>query len=158
MAELIFRIPSRTVQYGYVEMPLAMEPGMSPEMIASAYVSYVYAFQKEEEATIKRLAEGVSVSDGAATPEKPVTQASSAPEEPSRDDVEAQAQELLDKGLGGVTEVPEYGGVEGDALYNEAKAPWVEPAVDAKPKPWETEGRGAVSPEAPMPDATLNDW
>ncbi len=42
-------------------------------------------------------------------------------------DTVAEAQAILDKELGGTTEV------EPD------KAPWNEPAVDSKPKPWETE-------------------
>lgn len=45
---------------------------------------------------------------------------------------EGKAQELLNEGLGGVTEVPD------DGADVEAKAPWEAPAVDAKPKPWET--------------------
>lgn len=124
MAEMIFRIPSRTVQYGYVELPVDLEDGSSPELIAAAYVSYVYAFQKEEEATVKRLAKGVS-----------------APEKPSQGATEDQAKRLLDEGLGGVTEVSE------DA------APWDKPAVDAKPKPWETEAK-ATAPAVDLGD----DW
>lgn len=57
---------------------------------------------------------------------------------------EEQAQRLLDEGLGGVTEVP-----EGDALYNEAAAPWDKPQVDAKPKPWES---GSAAPAKPVVD------
>jgi hypothetical protein len=114
MAEMIFRIPSRTVQYGYVELPLALEAGLSPEMIAAAYVSYVYAFQKEEEAAVKRIKDGVSA---------PV----SAPLPDDDDAVVDAAADALDKGLGGVTEVPEDGAV----------APWATEAEAPKPKPWE---------------------
>jgi len=66
----------------------------------------------------------------------------SAPVSASEGDVGAQAQEWLDKGLGGVTELPggDIVGHEGTAT----QAPWVE-VVDAKPKPWETEN---LPPEA----------
>jgi len=111
MPEMIFRIPSRVVQYGYVELPLAMEPGMSPEMIAAAYVNYVHAFQKEEEATIERLKEAVR-----------------APQTVYRDATEEEAREVLDKGLGGVSKVEEY---------EDNPAPWDTEAEAPKPKPWE---------------------
>lgn len=137
MAEMIFRIPSRTVQYGYVELPLAMESGMSPEMIAAAYVNYVHAFQKEEEATIERLKEAVRAPVAAST---------------EADDLEAMraAIKALDKGLGGATEVP-VGAVYAhapddvvDALEDRyghdedsRPAPWDATAEAPKPKPWE---------------------
>ena len=122
MAEMIFRIPSRVVQYGYVELPLAMEPGMSPEMIAAAYVNYAHAFQKEEEATIERLKEAVRAP--VAPPKAPTTEQLY---EGAEDAIKA-----LDEGLGGVTEVP-----EGDGLYDIAAAPWDTEAEAPKPKPWE---------------------
>lgn len=55
---------------------------------------------------------------------------------------EAQAQRYLDEGLGGVTEVSDWpSDEEEDARTGDeyTKAPWDEPAVDSKPKPWETE-------------------
>lgn len=58
MVDAIFRIPSRTVQYGYIEVSVPFrEDGseVTPEMLAAKYVNFVYAFQKEEEAAIKRL-------------------------------------------------------------------------------------------------------
>lgn len=60
---------------------------------------------------------------------------------------EAQAQRYLDEGLGGVTEVEESrldeynddGPDDVQHAANEARdaAPWDNPQVDAKPKPWE---------------------
>jgi hypothetical protein len=118
---MIFRIPSRTVQYGYVELPLAMESGMSPEMIAAAYVNYVHAFQKEEEATIERLKEAVRAPVAAST---------------EADDLEAMraAIKALDKGLGGATEVVDP---QDDGGLNHGAAPWDATAEAPKPKPWE---------------------
>lgn len=53
----------------------------------------------------------------------------------SQEAPEEKAQELLNEGLGGVTELPE----------GESAAPWDAPAVDANPKPWET---GETAPKA----------
>lgn len=58
MVDAIFRIPSRSVQYGYVEVSVPFrEDGseVTPEMLAARYVNFAYAFQKEEEAACKRL-------------------------------------------------------------------------------------------------------
>lgn len=51
-------------------------------------------------------------------------------------DVQAAAMELLDEGLGGVTEIEATSVVEASGI-----APWDDSdlKVDAKPKPWETE-------------------
>jgi hypothetical protein len=59
----------------------------------------------------------------------------------------SEAHRLLDERLGGVTEVPEDYNDDGpgdvQAAANEARAPWDNPQVDAKPKPWET---GSAAP------------
>jgi len=123
MAEMIFRIPSKAVQYGYVEMPVGMQDGASPELVAAAYVNYVYAFQKEEQATLKRLADGlvgVDPRDSIGDPHK-------------------AAVEAVKEGLG-ATEVDEYDSAsEAQAATQERTkgAPWTQ-GVDAKLKPWET--------------------
>ena len=54
---------------------------------------------------------------------------------------EVQAQRMLDEGLGGVTEVP-----AGDVVAHEG-APWDNPQVDSKPKPWEAGGSAPVTAE-----------
>lgn len=128
MAEVTFRIPSKAVQYGYVERLVLLPDDASPELVASTYVNYVYAFQKEEQAAIKRLQGGVSAPQGA---------------DPGQQVLDAV--KALDEGLGGVTEV---GSVIEETVKKakaiEAKAPWSN-KVDAKPKPWETEN---LPPEA----------
>ena len=65
----------------------------------------------------------------------------------SREAVVEKAQELLDKGLGGVTEVP-----AGDVVAHETP-PWEKEAVAPKPKPWETGAQAAK----PAPKVTA-DW
>ena len=104
------RIPSKAVQYGYIEFPLVVEDGASPEALASVYVNFVYAYQKEEQAALLRLSDSLK---GEAAPE------------PTKDAHEAAVAAVKD-GLG-ATEV------------DENAAPWDKPAVDSKPKPWETE-------------------
>lgn len=62
---------------------------------------------------------------------------------------EAQAQRYLDEGLGGVTEVEEYD----SATEAKEAAPWDNPQVDAKPKPWET---GGTAPTNAVKVAEIN--
>lgn len=123
MAEVTFRIPSKAVVYGYVEFPMTFDDSASAEVLASVYVNFVYAFQKEEQAALLAIAEGPSPAPKQAAPT------------PSTPDVHEAATEAIKDGLG-ATEV-ESTEPEGDALYNEAAKPW-DKAVDAKPKPWET--------------------
>lgn len=69
----------------------------------------------------------------------------------SKGATEAQAQRMLDEGLGGVTEVRSVEQIMSDEDVDtieearkiqerEVSAPWNKPVVDVKPKPWETEG------------------
>lgn len=125
MAEAVFRIPSRTVQYGYIEVPQPIAEGASPEMLAAQYVNYVYAFQKEEEAAIKRLQEGVSAPQGASREADAALH-------------QAAIQELQD-GLGGVSKVEEYEDNPYPGESDPGEAPWDKPAAEVK-KPWETDG------------------
>lgn len=113
MAEITFRIPSKAVTYGYVEIPVTLTDDPAPEALASMYVNYVYAFQREEQAALKRIAEGPS--------REQINQVMSDEDI----DTEAEAVAIIKDGLG-ATEV------------DEAAKPW-DQAVDAKLKPWETE-------------------
>lgn len=122
MAEVTFRIPSKAVQYGYVERLVLLPDDASPELVASTYVNYVYAFQKEEQAAIKRLQEGVSAPQGA---------------DPGQQVLDAV--KALDEGLGGVTEVD---GQDPEGPGQEASKPWDKPA-EAKQKPWEAAPQAA---------------
>jgi len=134
---MIFRIPSRTVQYGYVEIKVdEPDAAVSPETVAAMYVSYVYAFQKEEEATVGRIKKGVEAPLAASQPEV---------DQESAGDLES-AEKLLKEQLGAV-KIPEE--VDSDA---ESQAPWEgEAEVETKPKPWETKA------EPPKP-VVSSDW
>jgi hypothetical protein len=141
MAEITYRIPSRTVQYGFVEVKRSWsddEP-TDPALLAAAYVSYVHAFQREEEATIQRLKDAPS---GAV--KAPV--AASRPEVDHPVDLVDKAAQMVAEGLGGATEIPEYevgdtvtvGGVE---FTKHSEAPWEAKATSVAPKlkPWEAD-------------------
>lgn len=54
-----------------------------------------------------------------------------------------EAVKLLDEGLGGVSELNQH---PDDGPEEQDKAPW-NSTVDAKPKPWETEGKKPVVTE-----------
>lgn len=156
MTEALFRIPSRTVTYGYVEV--SVDLGHSdPEIIAATYVSWVHAFQKEELATIERLSDQAKP---VATASQPAGVAKDAPSgalkaplaasQPEVDhpvDPVDRAAQMLAEGLGGVTDLGED--EETDAPSWEAKAraaeaemggkaPWKQ-EVAAPKKPWETD-------------------
>ena len=141
MSEVEFTLP--TVQYGNVKVratpeELGLEGVGDAAALGVATATYLNLFQQG----FKHGA-AMDVDAHLGTPQ-------GAPE--------VQAQELLDEGLGGVTEVPEYkvgdtvtvGGIE---FTKHGEAPW-EAKVDAKPKPWET---GTQAPSAPAVKLSA-DW
>ena len=124
MAEIIFRIPSKAVTYGYVEIPVTLTDDPAPEALAAMYVNYVYAFQKEEQAALQRIAEGPSAAPKEAAPT------------PSTPDAHEAAVEAIKDGLGATELIHDEAE---DYKNNSDKAPWDEPAIDAPKKPWQTE-------------------
>lgn len=139
MADAIFRIPSRTVQYGYVEVTVpGADASTNPESLAAQYVNYVYAFQKEEEATIRRLSEGRSEPDPRDSIADPVAAAAEA----IKEHLGATEVEEYDS----ATEAKEDAQARSKAAYDAAysapndgpePAPW-NSTVAPKAKPWET--------------------
>ena len=127
MSEALFRIPSRTVTYGYVEIHVEGDFGLSPEILAAHYVNFVHAFQKEEEATVQRLKDAPS---GAL--KAPL--AASQPEVDHPVDPVGRAAQIVIEGLGGATELS-----AAEAETTTQSAPWTEPAVATSKKPWETD-------------------
>lgn len=115
MAEIEITLP--TVQYGNVKVRATPEElGVdiaSPAAVGTATAIYLNLFTQGFKV-------GASM-DVTASP----TEGLSAPLAASQGEAGPSAQELLNEGLGGVTEVPE------DA------APWDKPAADAPAKPWE---------------------
>lgn len=133
MTDALFRIPSRTVTYGYVEIHVEGDFGSSPEILAAHYVNFVHAFQKEEEATIQRLKDAPS---GAL--KAPL--AASQPEVDHPVDPVDKAAQMVAEGLGGATDLGED---------EETDAPPWEQKVATPKKPWETE---ATTPVVDTPD------
>lgn len=130
MSEALFRIPSRTVTYGYVEISVEGDFGLSPEALAAHYVNFVHAFQKEELATIERLKDAPS---GAL--KAPL--AASQPEVDHPVDPVDKAAQMVAEGLGGATYLGES---------EETDAPPWEAKVAATPKkPWETEATSSIA-------------
>lgn len=157
MAEIEITLP--TVQYGNVKVRATpeelgvniSEPG-SVGMIAAMYLNlFTQGFKRGSEVNVTL------------DPETDV----SAPQGASQGVTEAQAQRYLDEGLGGVTEVEENkydrkhevlssgldeynddGPGDVQAAANEARdaAPWDNPQVDAKPKPWENKSAAPAKP------------
>lgn len=113
MAEIEITLP--TVQYGNVKIKATPEEWGtlldSPHSIGVMAATYVNLFTQGFKAG--------SLMDV------------SAPQGAPQEAPEEKAKELLNEGLGGVTEVP-----AGDVVAHKG-APW-EAKVDAKPKPWET--------------------
>lgn len=130
MAEVTFRIPSRTVQYGYVEF--AQEMGdLEPGMLASVYVNYVYAFQKEEEATIKRLQASQEAAPG--DPQAAADRLAGGRKPRTVDEANEMAKQVIENELGPTTEVEENDNI-----------PWNR-EVARQQKPWEN---GTTAPKA----------
>jgi hypothetical protein len=133
MAEIKFTLP--TVQYGNVKIVATPEElGVdlsAPASIGTAYAVYLNLFTQGFK-TGSSLDLSVSPTEGL-----------KAPVSASEGEVGSQAQAWLDEGLGGVTEVEEYDSAteakEAAQARTAGAAPWDNPQVDAKPKPWETD-------------------
>lgn len=128
MSEIEITLP--TVQYGNVKVRATPEElGVdiaSPAAVGTATAIYLNLFTQGFKV-------GASM-DVTASP----TEGLKAPQGASQGEAGPSAQEMLDEGLGGVTEVD---GLDPQGPGEEPLAPWEkELLADAKPKPWETEG------------------
>jgi hypothetical protein len=110
--KLTFRIPSKMIQYGYVEIEDALDGHKSsPEEVANQYMEAVSRFQMAEMDYVKRKqGEAAAKRDGEEAdrraPERPAAEPpTEAPDEGSEDVDEAS--KTLAEGLGGVTQVPD---------------------------------------------------
>lgn len=125
--EALFRIPSKAIQYGYVEV--AINVSDDPAVAAREYLDYVSTFQMSEMAEVKAKRESVRAPIpepvDVATPQGGDDKVlSEAPDEGSEGVDEAS--KTLAEGLGGVTQVPDE------------KAPWDKPAKpEAQTNPWD---------------------
>lgn len=128
MAEIEITLP--TVQYGNVKVRA------TPEELGLSSVADAYDVGVASAVYLNVFTQGFK--KGASLDVSPPQEA---PVSASEGEVGTQAQEWLDEGLGGVTEVHEDSTEEvSDDGQNDA--PW-NSTVDAKAKPWET---GATAP------------
>lgn len=114
MVKLTFRIPSKAIQYGYVEMEVDLPDDPTPEDVATQYLDAVSRFQVTEMDIIKgKQGEAAAKLDGAEADAK-----APAYEDPNEgsDDTD-EAAETLAEGLGGVTVVEDE-----EAPWNKAPA------------------------------------
>lgn len=133
MAEIIFRLPSKKIQYGYVEVhatPDELGLNLSDAVdLGVVYSNYAASFMEGEVMGVDaaRAARGLPPKpEGQKPPGKPVDGVSGVSQVPS----DEQAAEVVKEVLG-ATEV------EGDA------PPW-ERSVAPKTKPWENDSKPAV--------------
>lgn len=148
MANIIFRLPSKQIQYGYVEVSGTPEEfGIHSVAEATAiglmYAHYVGAYLEGEVEGVRQYAETNMVPAVVPTkkaPGKPVEgvsgvrQVRTVSEVMSDEDVdtEAEARALLQKELGAT-------------VIEETKAPWDKPTETSKPKPWENNAAPKVA-------------
>lgn len=139
MAEIEITLP--TVQYGNVKVRATPEElGVdvsSPAAVGTATAIYLNLFTQGFKV-------GASM-DVEASPAEGLSAPVSAPQGAPG----PSPQELLDEGLGGVTELSDEELTDLGATVGEYK-PWNQ-KVDATPKPWETEQKPAVP-------AAISDW
>lgn len=141
MAEIEITLP--TVQYGNVKVRVTPEEfGLqygidNPYALGMGAATYLNLFTQgfKEGATMDVSA------PASASQEAPAPKARTINEVLSDEDVDtvAEAQAILDKELGGVTEVPDK------VSEVSSNAPWTE-KVDTPEKPWETDGAPAPKP------------
>jgi len=131
VSEIIFRLPSKAVQYGYIEVKLTSEDlgaagvALDPQHLGAMYMSWVLAFKEGEERQKK----------AAAPPDPQLVDTSLAEHnlkrQPMTEPTQEEAQAMISQGL-------------------DEKAPWDE-TVTADPKPWEKKQ------SAPRPTVNLLD-
>lgn len=140
MANIVFRLPSKQIQYGYVEVSGTPEEfGLSdlsdPGYIGAAYAAYVGAYLEGELAGVKSFMDSggpARVEEAKKAPGKPVEgvsgvrQVRTVAEVMTDEDVdtEAEARAIIEKELGAT-------------VVEESEAPWDQGGSTPKPKPWE---------------------
>ena len=124
MANIVFRVPSKQITYGYVEVSgtpeeFGIQSVADAEAIGITYSHYVNRYLEGEVEGIRQVT-GEVPSTPKKAPGKPVEGVSGVRQvEP-----DAEAQALIEKGLGAT-------------VVEESEAPWTKPAEASKPKPWE---------------------
>lgn len=125
MAKVIFRLPSKAVRYGYVEVEgtpeeFGLDSLADASVLGMVYEAYARAFH-EGEAGASGKPLGTPVPSDLGDFEG---QAQAAPAEPGESDTEASAVALIESTLGAT-------------VVSEEPAPWSKPPGKPKTKVWE---------------------
>lgn len=133
MAKIIFRLPSRAIQYGYVEVEalpeeLGFEDVSDANVLGAIYATYVGAFLEGEKGGLDLFMRGRSESAPGSRTE-------------ARTDEEAVA--ILQKELGAT-------------VVSEEAPPWERKAEAKQPKPWEKKAETAPQQGAAPKIADIN--
>lgn len=125
MSKVTFRLPSKAVQYGYIEIDMDVD-SPDPEMLGSMYMNWVLAFKQGEENAKKAAAPpDPQLADTSLAERNLKAQPMTEPAEMT----EAQVKAILEGGLGPTTTLP-----------------WEE-EVQAAPKPWQKKAVANVATE-----------
>lgn len=157
MAKLIWRLPSKAITYGYVEVhadpeELGFEHGViDAEVIGTVYATYVGAFLKGEKEGLDLFLRGAGTK-----PAESHTEASPGdPEEAAQrladgkrprtvDEANEMATQLIQKELGAT-------------VVSEEAPPWERKAEAKQPKPWEKKTESAP-PKGAAPKVADINW
>lgn len=145
MPKVIYRLPSKAIQYGYaeIEIELTDEQAANPEQVGAAYATYVGAFLEGEKGGLDLFLRGRD--------ERP----SESHTEPSPGDPEAAAKRLEEgKKPRTVDEANEMAtqliqSELGATVVDEEVPPWQKKADAKQAKPWEKTEKAPSQGAAP---------
>lgn len=151
MAKLIWRLPSKAVTYGYVEVHAAPEElGLEltePEAMGMVYATYVGAFLKGEKDGLDLFMRGAEEEPAESHTEPPPGDSEAAAkrlEEGKKprtvDEATEMATQVIQKELGAT-------------VVGEEPPPWSKPQAEAESKPWEKKATPKVAA-----DVANTDW
>ena len=151
MSEIVFRLPSMQITYGYVEVTGTPEEfGVAdisdPYALGIAYTAYVARFFEGEIEGAKIVAANMEAAPKAA-PGKPVKGVSGVRQVEAEPGDPGAAKARLEAGKKPRTPLEETEMAKqviekalGATVVEETEVPWEQPAKAATPKPWEKKG------------------
>jgi hypothetical protein len=126
MSDSVWRIPSKVIQYGYIEVPSPTAAYFDPAALAKAYVEYVYAFQRAEQEAVNLLAQGLK--EGPA-------ESHTEPTQEAKKEWDAEAAKLLKEELG-ATEIDSHPEAAEEETEGNNPPPWKKKVATPK-KAWQ---------------------
>lgn len=143
MPKVIYRLPSKAIQYGYaeIEIELTDEQAANPEQVGAAYATYVGAFLEGEKGGLDLFLRGRDD-----RPSESHTEPRTVNQVMSDEDVdtEAEAVAILKKEMSAT-------------VVSEETPPWQKKAEAKQPKPWERETEKPAT-QAGAPEVADIDW